>query len=548
MDTLPTVLFLVLAGGAAWSAWQRSQRRKNHVLENLPGPPSRSFLKGSLGEMFHRHAWPFQTDVALNYGPVVKLRGFLNRPIVFVSDPTALHTMIIKEEHIFEESQSFILGNKLIFGPGLLATLGDQHRKQRKILNPVFSVAHMRNMLPLFYDVIYRLRDAISLQVKSGQSEIDILAWTGRVALELIGQSGLGYSFDDFVSDMKDDYGAALKALFPRLMDVDILQRLLPYMPLTVPAGVRRLAISLMPNAAVQKLRSIVDVMSARSVRIFMSKRKALADGDEAVLEQIGKGKDIMSVLMKANELASENDRLSEEELIGQMSTLVFAAVDTTSNTVARILHILSERPHVQDKLRQEILAAGAHNKFSYDELNKLPFLNAVCRETLRLYPIGTTVMRVPNKDTVLPLSEPVVGVDGTIIKEIPIPKGTEVLVGAWACNIKKSLWGEDSTEWKPERWVNGLPTAVLEAPIPGVYSHLMTFLGGKRACIGFKFSEMEMKVLLSVLLSAFTFEPTGRPIIWNLAGVVYPTTSRESETPEMFLKVGLYSEGAKTE
>lgn len=78
-----------------------------------------------------------------------------------------------------------------------------------------------------------------------------------------------------------------------------------------------------------------------------------------------------------------------------------------------------------------------------------------------------------PNKDTVLPLSEPVVGVDGTIIKEIPIPKGTEVLVGAWACNIKKSLWGEDSTEWKPERWVNGLPTAVLEAPIPGVYSHL---------------------------------------------------------------------------
>lgn len=40
-----------------------------------------------------------------------------------------------------------------------------------------------------------------------------MLQWTGRVALELIGQSGLGYSFDSFVSDMKDDYGAALKAL-----------------------------------------------------------------------------------------------------------------------------------------------------------------------------------------------------------------------------------------------------------------------------------------------------------------------------------------------
>lgn len=144
MDSLYSLLFLALAGGAAWYAWQRSQRRKHHVLENLSGPPSRSFLKseltcslvvysplnpshtGSLGEMYNRHAMPFQKDVALNYGSVVKLRGLFNvrsirnlrdesylkclqRPIVFISDPAALHTMLIKEEHIFEESRSFIL-------------------------------------------------------------------------------------------------------------------------------------------------------------------------------------------------------------------------------------------------------------------------------------------------------------------------------------------------------------------------------------------------------------------------------------------------------
>lgn len=83
----------------------------------------------------------------------------------------------------------------------------------------------------------------------------------------------------------------------PRLMDIDILQRLLPYVPFTVPAGIGRLAINLIPNAAVQKVKSIVDTMSTRSTRIFVSKKKALADGDKAVLEQVGKGKDIMSVL-----------------------------------------------------------------------------------------------------------------------------------------------------------------------------------------------------------------------------------------------------------
>ena len=54
------------------------------------------------------------------------------------------------------------------------------------------------------------------------------------------------------------------------------------------------------------------------------------------------------------------------------------------------------------------------------------------------------------------------------------------------------------------------------------------------------------VEVVLSVLVSTFTFESTGKSITWNMAGVIYPTMSRESETPEMFLKVGLYSEGAK--
>ena len=68
-------------------------------------------------------------------------------------------------------------------------------------------------------------------------------------------------------------------------------------------------------------------------------------------------------------------------------STLIFAAMETTSGALARILNKLAEHQDVQDKLRQEIIAArGEREEIPYDELVSLAYLEAVCRETLRLW------------------------------------------------------------------------------------------------------------------------------------------------------------------
>ena len=64
--------------------------------------------------------------------------------------------------------------------------------------------------------------------------------------------------------------------------------------------------------------------------------------------------------------------------------------MDTTSNALSRILHLLAQNPSVQDKVRAEVIEAqdgsGSNMDISYDDLVKLPYLDAVCRETLRLY------------------------------------------------------------------------------------------------------------------------------------------------------------------
>ena len=59
------------------------------------------------------------------------------------------------------------------------------------------------------------------------------------------------------------------------------------------------------------------------------------------------------------------------------------------------------------------------------------------------------------------------------MLHEIIVPRNTPIMVGIRACNRNKALWGEDALQWKPERWLRPLPESVVDAHVPGVYSHL---------------------------------------------------------------------------
>jgi cytochrome P450 len=90
---------------------------------------------------------------------------------------------------------------------------------------------------------------------------------------------------------------------------------------------------------------------------------------------------------MRASMAGPEEDRLSEEELVAQMTIFLLAGTETTSSALTWILHLLALHPDVQDKLRNELKEAHENNdELSHDQLLSLPFLEAVCRETLRLY------------------------------------------------------------------------------------------------------------------------------------------------------------------
>ncbi|KAJ7158153.1 cytochrome P450 [Mycena filopes] len=516
MTPTTTLLLLVIA----FYGVRPILRRLHSALDGIPGPPSKSAITGNLPQFHDPDDWEFQRRLEEDYGRVVKIHGFFGDRQLFVFDPLALHHILVKEQHVYEEMPKFLCLDLLLFGRGIFSTSGDDHRKYRKTMMPAFSTLNMRGVVPLFYEVAERTRDGlITSEVVDGPRMVDLNSILCRTSLELIGRSGIGYSFDPMVAgqEQTDEYARALRALFVTAFKMQLAIPLLPILMKFLPASLRRFMINFIPLRPLHELRDLVDLTDATAVRLVAERKAAQESGQ---LEGSSDGKDIMSLLVKGNAMADGEMHLADDELVACVSMIIFAATDTTSSSMNRLFHVLALYPDVQERLREEILTAGREH-LEYDAIDALPYLDGVVREVLRLYPPVAPVMyRQAMADAVLPLSKPIVASDGKLRHTITVPKGTSLYVGIAAANQDKAIWGDDALEFKPERWTNGKAQSV-ETKLPSIYGNTLTFLGGGRSCIGVKFAQLEMKVVACILLRAFRFSSPDSQIRWRKTGLM---------------------------
>ena len=135
------------------------------------------------------------------------------------------------------------------------------------------------------------------------------------------------------------------------------------------------------------------------------------------------------------------------------------------------------------------------------ETIEKMPYLNNVCREVLRLFPPAAATMRVAVKDT-------------TICGQY-IPEGTTLMISPWAVNGSTELWGSDAGEFNPERWQPN-PSGSSAEVMSTNYQYI-TFLHGPRSCIGQSFAMGEFKCLVAAWVGAFETElqdPNYVPVI----------------------------------
>ncbi|KAG9103689.1 cytochrome P450-dit2, partial [Ceratobasidium sp. 392] len=425
---------------------------------NLDGPPNPSLLAGT-GFNADEKNEELQEAFMQSHGRTLKYYKPFNKAAVYTSDPSAIHSVTVKDLAHFGRNNNLAAILRAVLGGGLGSMWGPKHRAHRKALNPVFVTKHLREQvgeLMIFDDIALQACDAIARTqgVARGQSfECDVYHYMNASALELIGQAGLGYSFGSFTG-RRDEYSAAIKRFLyaisdtspdypslnlriarPTIVSAALLLPFMIYFENFGTPGFRRWVADNAPFKAAKDLRELVRIQHDQAQEILSSRQHLLASG-QSLDSTTGSGKDILTLLMKANEKLPEDAQMPPEEMIGHMN-----------GAVTRVLDILANRPEIQNRLRAELVAFIAESgaeEIDRDGIEALPYLDAVCRETLRLHPPVNVIERVSLEDIVIPLKYPVNTSTGPQTS-IFVPKGTSVSVGIYNINRDKDIWGPDA-------------------------------------------------------------------------------------------------------
>ncbi|KAF8513726.1 cytochrome P450 [Hysterangium stoloniferum] len=481
-----TVLWTVAVLVAIWGAWKAFYRlflmSYLSPLRVLPRPKSRSFLWGNLREAFDGNSSEKLTEWAEEHGPTFSFKSILNKDGLVTMDTKAM-SYILNHSYEWQRPPQSRKALVELLGEGVLVAEGDAHKRQRRVMNPSFARPYIRELTGIFHDTSQQLRDILLTKTAEaeGPYKTDIMTWLSKATLDIIGLAGFDYQFKALDPSGKDN---ELNTAFMRVMQQsrsigvwEFLQALFPLL-------------DRVPTAQDRSISQSKRIMDNIGLQLVADKKKSILEStraNDSGEPQIEKGnftrRDLLTRLMAANMATDlpENQRLSDLDVLAQIPTFLLAGHETTAASTSWCLYALSRHPEIQQKLREELLSVTSDSP-SMDELNILPYLDGVVRETLRLYAPVELTARCATKDDIVPLATPFKDRNGVIRNEFMVKKGQTIILNIHGANTYKGYWGEDAMEFRPERWQ--------ENPyqdVPGVFGGILTFLGGPRLYYHFR-------------------------------------------------------------
>ncbi|KAF8906098.1 cytochrome P450 [Mucidula mucida] len=496
LQSFLVVAFPVVAALLVRKLWRKS------VVHRLRGPASPSWLLG------HEKALMEQDQVGdldfpwfREYGTAFHTKGCLGEDRIFISDAKGLQHILHTSGYRWAKTGEADHGSYELLGNGVATVGGVTHQRQRKVLNPAFSAGQLRTFSSLFQRLSSRFSNRMRGLLNERGEIINMHIWLGRVTLDAIGESAFGFKFGA-LDDETNELAYLLNHLF-----ADTAHR--PIFNIVYGALWRQLPTWFMnlihiPSKETKRFMHFQDTSKRYAREALAASENITASDPDSIM-----GKDILSILVRANGQEDEKRRLSEDEVLSQMATMILAGHETSASTLSWVLYELSRHPEDQARCRQEIAELRQRVgdvPFSTQDYDGLPFLNAILKESLRLHPIVHTLSRISTCDDVIPLSEAIVTKDGVQLTQIPVEKGQVVSMSFASYNRNPSIWGKDADEWNPDRLMEA-QTKANDNHVPvGVYANLLSFSGGVRGCIGWRFALIEMQIILTEMLEHFEF------------------------------------------
>lgn len=310
--------------------------------------------------------------------------------------------------------------------------------------------------------------------------DADVVDWMNRVALDVVSVAGSGCDFGAVKQPFNDLTATYYSAFTPDM--TTIVVRIFQYLCPPWLFSILPLPGKKTVNTASEKIKEICR-NCIRNKKLNQKERQARG-------ESINSDKDILSIAMRSGVFG-------DEELVWQLMTFFMAGHETTSTALSWLIYELCANPHIQDRLRAEIREhlpniLDPNSSVGAAEIDKLPYLSAVYNETLRLHPPVWLTVREASCETT--------------IQNMPIPAGTEIIIGMSIFNRCTTFWGPDAEVFNPDRWL--APGQALTGGASSRYMNL-TFLYGPHGCIGRDFACGEISSVVACLLSSMELEFT---------------------------------------
>jgi cytochrome P450 len=406
---------------------------------------------------------PLEAWTQAHFEQPIVMGGLSVGRVAVISDPAAIRHVLLENCRNYEKDwlQRRILSAGLT--DGLLSAEGSQWRTQRRALAPLFS---RRNVASFSAAMVEQARVLVERLSRRDGQVVDLVVEVTRLTLEVLERT----IFSDGLGRNPEEIRLWMKDYFETIGRIDLFDVL----------GVSNLIPRLGRRKVLQTLR-----LFERAIDLIISTRRRRMMEDPHYAAQ-----DILTLLLNAEDPDS-GEKLSEVEVRANILTFMTAGHETTANSIAWALFLMSQSAEWQERVRIE---ADRELDGEIDGLgDRLVETRAVIDESIRLYPPIAAISR-----TALGPDE----LAGEAIK-----RGTMIVIAPYVLHRHRALWTRPD-HFDPSRFLDGAREKVDR------FAYL-PFGAGPRVCIGAAFAQQEASIILATIVRHFRLELAPGHVVW---------------------------------
>ena len=437
------------------------------TLTEPPGPSGLP-LVGNLLQLDLKQLHRVLERWSHEFGPLYAFR-LGRKPVVVVADPEIIQNILRQRSNLYRRLGTIesVFQERGI--TGVFSAEGNDWKRQRRLTAHALDAGHLRQFFPARTKVTERLKNRWSLAADSqATSEVqqDLMRYTVDVTTNL----AFGYDMNTLEKEGEVIQGH-LEKTFPMINRR--INAPFPYWRyLGLPAD----------RALDRVLVAIRETING----FIMRTKERLAQNPELAAHPTN----FLEAMLGANAVGEA--AFTDDEVYGNVLTLLLAGEDTTANTLAWMIHLMIKHPEVQARMRTEVMQVVGKGGLlgQLADIDRLPYIEAVTHETMRLKPVAPVQFFEPGEDAE--------------IAGVAIPKHTALMVPTLHGPLQETHFGA-ATEFRPERW--------LETETPSACPHntkaFLPFGGGPRFCPGRQLAMVEIKTVMAMLCAAFEVTKT---------------------------------------